>query len=76
MRRREFITLIGGVASAWSLYARAQQPYRWDRPRIQLVAEDGPEELSDVVASAQGGLRPSLWRSGPHLRSKLDRSKT
>jgi putative tryptophan/tyrosine transport system substrate-binding protein len=66
MKRRQFFTIIGGVAAAWPLAARAQQPTR----RIGLLmpnAEDDPEGLARVRAFLDG-LQQLGWTDGRDVR--------
>jgi putative ABC transport system substrate-binding protein len=68
LRRRQFITLLGGVAAAWPLAARAQQIEKVRRIGVlQPVAVDDPEALARVTAFAQG-LQQFGWTDGRNVR--------
>ena len=68
MRRREFITLLGGAALAWPLTARAQQPERVRRIGVLInLAADDPEGHARITAFAQG-LQEAGWTTGRNVR--------
>jgi len=61
MRRREFITLIGGAA-AWPLAARGQQPGRL--PTIGYMGQGTQAAEAKRVAAFTGRLRELSWMEG------------
>ena len=64
LKRREFITLLGGAATAWPLAAWAQQPAM---PMIGHLDSPSPE----AVANRLRGLRQGLKESGYIENEKL-----
>jgi len=67
IRRREFITLLGGAAVAWPLAARAQQSERMRRIAILMgVSQSDPEGQARLKAF-QRGLGEAGWVEGRNL---------
>jgi putative ABC transport system substrate-binding protein len=68
MRRREFITLLGGAAAAWPLAASAQQRERMRRIGVLMsLAADDPEGQARIAAFLQG-LQHLGWTDGRNVR--------
>ncbi len=62
MKRREFITLFGGMAAAWPLAARAQQAGKL--PTIGYLGQSTLAVESQRVAALVQGLRELGWTEG------------
>ena len=70
MKRRNFITLLGGAA-AWPVASRGQQPERMRRIGVLVAyAESDPEAQARIAAFRQG-LRELGWTEGRNLRMEL-----
>jgi len=67
VKRRQFITLLGGAAATWPLAARGQQPERMRRVGVLMhLAADDPEGQSRVAAFLQG-LQEAGWAVGRNV---------
>src|SRR5215471_9992811 len=70
MRRREFITLIGGAAAAWPLAARAQQAERMRRVGVLMNTIANTEQQQSLMAFQQA-LQQLGWTEGRNVQMEV-----
>src|SRR5437660_2167642 len=67
MRRREFISLLGGAAGAWPLAARAQQSDRMRRIGVLMIAAEDSDQQANLAAFTQA-LQQLGWTDGRNVQ--------
>jgi putative ABC transport system substrate-binding protein len=67
MRRRDFITLLGGAAVAWPVVARAQQAARSRVPSIGFLSSRAPNTEAHLVAPFLQGLKDQGYVEGQNV---------
>src|SRR5262245_50732038 len=64
LRRRDFITFLGGPAIAWALTARAQQPVM---PVIGFLGSDSADLYTDRLRALREGLKQTGYTEGQNV---------
>src|SRR5262249_17895526 len=67
LKRREFITLLGGAAAAWPLTGKAQQSERARRIGVLMPLAEGDQEARTLVATIMKGLQEQGWTVGRNI---------
>ena len=70
MRRREFITLLGGAAT-WPLAARAQQPERMRRIGVLMAFDERDARAKGWLSRFTQGLSELGWTEGRNLQMEV-----
>src|SRR5215468_12710123 len=67
MRRREFITLLGGTVATWPLTARAQQSDRMRRLGILMAVAESDADVRKGIVIFQQRLQELGWKDGKNI---------
>jgi putative tryptophan/tyrosine transport system substrate-binding protein len=67
MKRREFITLLGGATAAWPLVARAQKESRARKVGILMAFPESDRDIQARVTAFRQELRKVGWSEGVNL---------
>ena len=68
MRRRDFITLVGGAAAGWPFAARAQQPDRLRRIGVLMSVPQSDPEAQAWLGAFSEGLEQLGWMAGRNVQ--------
>jgi len=67
MRRREFISMLGGAVAAWPLVAHAQQPDQMRRIGVMIALPEGDPELKKWLAAFRQALERLGWSQSRNI---------
>jgi putative ABC transport system substrate-binding protein len=68
VKRREFITLLGGAAAAWPFAARAQQPERMRRVGVLMPFAENDSDAQANITAFREALQTLGWTDSRNVR--------